>query len=279
MPEPLVVSAWPDAILTYAARRQLPVDELCARVGLSREALRDHARRVPARRVLQLLEACLALSADEQFGCGLRTQIGTAALHGLNILLDSAATLGDSLQCLVDCMPQMLGHIQPVLTREGDFVSLTLEASLPPHVFGLDCGALALVRNSARRVGRQPGELFAEARLVSGQQCVETLEGWGIPCRRADALGLLLPVEALAWPQLGANTVIHQAMRASCRLSEANALDERLDLARHWLRNSDQPIDSIAARSGYSQASNFIRAFRKQYGVTPKQFRLGSAAT
>jgi AraC-like DNA-binding protein len=46
-------------------------------------------------------------------------------------------------------------------------------------------------------------------------------------------------------------------------------------MARHWLTAGDQPIERIAERLGYRQPSNFIRAFRKQFGITPKQFRLG----
>jgi AraC-like DNA-binding protein len=49
---------------------------------------------------------------------------------------------------------------------------------------------------------------------------------------------------------------------------------DSLELARHWLTAGDQPIERIAERLGYRQPSNFIRAFRKQFGITPKQFRL-----
>jgi AraC-like DNA-binding protein len=54
-----------------------------------------------------------------------------------------------------------------------------------------------------------------------------------------------------------------------------HARSDSLEMARHWLTAGDQPIERIAERLGYRQPSNFIRAFRKQFGITPKQFRLG----
>jgi AraC-like DNA-binding protein len=49
----------------------------------------------------------------------------------------------------------------------------------------------------------------------------------------------------------------------------------RLRLARAWLAESDLPVHEIAARLGYSEASNFTRAFRRETGLSPAAYRRG----
>ncbi|MBM7061816.1 helix-turn-helix domain-containing protein [Pseudomonas sp. UL073] len=275
--EPLVTTAWPSTILSHAARQALPIDDLCARVGLSPQTLRDPSQQVPARLALQLFDECLVSGADAQFGCEMRVQLSTTCLQGLNVLLDSAATVGASLHCLVEFLPRWIGHAQPTLHAEGVFYRFTVHSSLTPHPFGLDSGALALVHNMARRAGRRPAELFAAAQITAEQSCGAQLESLGIPCSRGEHLAVLLPREVLSWPHPGANELLHQELRRTWQPPQATSHDtpaaERLHQARHWLRNTDQPLESIAQRAGYSSSSNFIRAFRSHYGMTPRQFR------
>ncbi|HJV00492.1 MAG TPA: AraC family transcriptional regulator ligand-binding domain-containing protein [Burkholderiaceae bacterium] len=47
----------------------------------------------------------------------------------------------------------------------------------------------------------------------------------------------------------------------------------RMDATRLLLGQSALSIDEIAAHAGYSDTSNFIRAFRRHHGQTPRQFR------
>jgi len=47
----------------------------------------------------------------------------------------------------------------------------------------------------------------------------------------------------------------------------------RTRLARDWLRVSDLPIGEIAAMLGYTDASNFARAFRRETGTSPQTYR------
>ncbi len=53
----------------------------------------------------------------------------------------------------------------------------------------------------------------------------------------------------------------------------------RIRRAATWLQDSDKPIVEIAFDPGYSDASNFTRAFRRQTGVPPETFRAQSRAT
>lgn len=54
----------------------------------------------------------------------------------------------------------------------------------------------------------------------------------------------------------------------------------RLQMAKRWLTETDMTVKEIADRLKYYNSNNFIRAFRKQEGMTPGQYRAkyGSAA-
>jgi AraC-like DNA-binding protein len=57
-------------------------------------------------------------------------------------------------------------------------------------------------------------------------------------------------------------------------LSYSRILDEvRLRQAADWLGNTDKQVEEIAFDLGYTDASNFARAFRRQSGVSPQSFR------
>lgn len=47
----------------------------------------------------------------------------------------------------------------------------------------------------------------------------------------------------------------------------------RLDAAQRYLRQTNLAVDQIAERVGYADTSNFIRAFRRWCGRTPRQYR------
>jgi len=49
----------------------------------------------------------------------------------------------------------------------------------------------------------------------------------------------------------------------------------RLSYARELLRQVDMPIGVVAFRSGFSDVNNFMKSFKKRYGITPKTARLG----
>ena len=49
----------------------------------------------------------------------------------------------------------------------------------------------------------------------------------------------------------------------------------RMENARHMLENPDLSIGEISGRVGYVNTSHFARAFRREYGVNPRDFRIG----
>lgn len=50
-------------------------------------------------------------------------------------------------------------------------------------------------------------------------------------------------------------------------------LGERLKKAEHLLLHTNQTITTIASECGMGSTSQFTKAFRKQYGMTPARYR------
>lgn len=65
-----------------------------------------------------------------------------------------------------------------------------------------------------------------------------------------------------------------QRLLAEQGLSYSQMLTEvRQRLAVDWLENSDKPVGEIAFDLGYTDSSNFTRAFRREVGIAPQAFR------
>lgn len=48
----------------------------------------------------------------------------------------------------------------------------------------------------------------------------------------------------------------------------------RMDKAKQLLESSNDAVSKIAAQVGYSDYNYFIRVFKKEIGMTPKQYAL-----
>lgn len=270
--------AFTRTILSHASQSGLCAEDLLHDAGIDAHWLTDQRQQVPAPLVERLWRECERAGAGRYFGCALVNGMATNCLQGLNILLDSAATLGASLECFKRYLPRVTNYVQVELQVRGTEAQLHLRpAQAAPHFFGLDAATLSLVRNISRRVGQSPAALFSRVSLTAEQAAGESLQHWEVRVERGAHPYLCLPRSALSLPLLGANSFLHQQL---LRQWQVGALVDRhadgLQLAQHWLKAGDQPLERIAERLGYRQPSNFIRAFRKQYGITPKQFRLAS---
>ncbi|THF84167.1 helix-turn-helix domain-containing protein [Cohnella fermenti] len=61
-------------------------------------------------------------------------------------------------------------------------------------------------------------------------------------------------------------------------MSAADYLNEvRLDHAKRMLEETDDSVNKIMERCGFSNQSNFFRQFKRRFGTTPKELRLTSA--
>jgi AraC-like DNA-binding protein len=100
---------------------------------------------------------------------------------------------------------------------------------------------------------------------VSAEQLIETLLVDGYPDIQTAAEAAGMRPRTLQ-RRLADSGVSYSELVAGCRLR----------LAKAWLVASDMPVAEIAATLGYSEASNFARAFRRQTGLSPAAFRRGA---
>lgn len=263
-------------VLLHASHQGLCAAELCRRAGITEAHLADHHALIPAEQMERLWSECERASGNPEFGCELLNSMATHCLQGLNILLDSAPDLGTSLYAFCQNLPTVTNCVQARLEDEGEVTRLSLELVRDDlHHFGLDAALLTLIRNIARRVGLPAAQACKEAGIAAQQCCTPTLDEWRVPWSVVSSPFLLLPTALLATPLAGANEFLYQSLQRQWGHARKDTEGDGLILARIWLRSSDQPIQLIAERVGYRQCGNFIRAFRKRFGVTPKQFRLG----
>ncbi len=276
---PTYAVALAQTILDHAVACGLDPDALLRDAGLNQGLSTIPGARIGARELLRLCRACDRLGGGPKFGCELSYRLATNGVQGLNILMDSAPTLGASLDCLAEFLPLLASHGRCERTAQGGSIRFSLlSRGAGSHHYCLDAALLALLRNLAQRVGMAPSELFEEVLLTPRQACDEQLDRWAVAWRRASAPGFRIRQEALALRQLKADELFHRTLRRRWEGlrdgTSAQEPDDGLQQARLWLRSSDQSIELIAGRAGYSQPGNFIRAFRKRFGVTPKQYRL-----
>jgi AraC-like DNA-binding protein len=110
--------------------------------------------------------------------------------------------------------------------------------------------------------------------------------------RKRRCLGRLMPSLTLVRERLGREVSLAEAA-AACGLGRSQfsaefrrtlgvsfgqfRLRARLAVAAHQFLTSDQTVQAVAARTGFTDASHLSRAFRKQYVCTPAGYRDGSA--
>jgi AraC family transcriptional regulator of arabinose operon len=81
-----------------------------------------------------------------------------------------------------------------------------------------------------------------------------------------------------AWVGLSPSRLSH-LFRAQTHTSVRDYLhQQRLHAAAHALRHSHERISTIAFQAGFNDASNFTHAFKKRYGMSPREYRRGGAA-
>lgn len=69
---------------------------------------------------------------------------------------------------------------------------------------------------------------------------------------------------------------LHRIFEEGGLMVERWVWQERLTRCRqHLLQSPDTPVSAIAFRWGFSDAAHFSRAFRRQFGLSPRQFRRG----
>jgi len=126
-----------------------------------------------------------------------------------------------------------------------------------------DANLLFLVQDVIRRLGEQG-------------RGPDLLEDAGTQIRLALSEGepvLELIAERLELTNAGLQRRLREAGLSFSQLVE----NTRRELAVHYLRQRQRPISELAPLLGYSETSAFSRAFRRWFGVSPRQWRSDEA--
>lgn len=271
-------TAMAQAVLNQAASMGLDVTEIGRRAGLSGTIRQTRKDQVAGWQFGRLWAACAELGAGADFGCQLGNCLSTASLKGLNILLDTAPCLRESLMCLPQGCLRVTNSLKMTVEDDGRTMVLSIHSGSRryPHHYLLDAVTLALIDNYSSRLQVSKPELICGISLLDEQYCYDVLKAEGVNVRRGTVLSIAFDKAWAKTPLLGANEFLFQSLR---RQWVGNAEDDvppvpaHLELARYQLLSTDQPLEHIARQAGYRQANNFIRAFRRQFGVTPNRLR------
>lgn len=74
--------------------------------------------------------------------------------------------------------------------------------------------------------------------------------------------------------KMGLSTLRRRFAQATGESLHAYVLNAKLNAARHWLRETDTPIKTIAAKLGYRDVYFFSRQFREKTGIPPRLYRI-----
>ena len=165
----------------------------------------------------------------------------------VRLLAGDEALLGDR---------QLLGDASVIPGQRHS--SFTISGSLMELPIPIRTNGAAL----ANEVAPVPGNPMPADFLTSMEHLIVSLVGDGY-------LGIQSAAEAAGTSVRSLQRQLAQAGLTYTELVTAS----RIRLAREWLTVSDAPIAEIAAMLGYTDASNFARAFRRETGISPKIYR------
>jgi AraC-like DNA-binding protein len=134
--------------------------------------------------------------------------------------------------------------------------------SLPPPLADESLHRLSLAR-CRELYAREPGQNPVKSAVLQA-----VLASGGRPPSLA----------ALAAAQHVSTRTLIRRLKHSGTSYQALVDEVRSRLAGEWLRDTDLPLAEIAHRLGFTDASNFSRAFRKWYGCAPGVYRAGRGA-
>jgi AraC-like DNA-binding protein len=142
--------------------------------------------------------------------------------------------------------------------------------------FGMPTFAIAFPEDIARRPSHTADADLFNRVSMAGEEELRRIAG-----STAARVRQLINAEAPAWPSLDQ---VAERMAVSKRTLARRLSDERIsfqdlldeaknELASWYLRQTNVPISEIVERTGFSEMSNFSRAFKRLQGISPRDYR------
>jgi transcriptional regulator GlxA family with amidase domain len=180
---------------------------------------------------------------------------------------------------LQEQFPSTIVDPEPIFIREGKLstsagvtAGLDLALSMVEEDLGMDV-ALRVARALVLFLRRSEGEnQFSTSLALQGSSRLPLRE---IPIYILENLNRDLSVEKLAARISMSPRNFSRVFVQEFRRTPASFVEElRLDTARRLLAESDRSMDEIAADCGFGGADQMGRAFKRRFGVPPKEFRM-----
>ena len=227
-----------------------------------------------------------------------RFTAGHLVLVGSNLPHDWISDLGDGEhitdrdvvfqfhpQWISDCQQLLpeLRAVEPLLARAArgiEFTGPTAEAAAPELLAIGDSGGIDRLHHILALLDILSAAQAGEARLLASPWIPPQDKG-GTEDLIDDALNYLFTNSAreIRLADVAARVAMSESsfsryFRRSAGQSFSDTVRKlRLAHACQLLENSDEPISTICHRTGYQNLSNFNRQFRREYGITPGQYR------
>lgn len=258
------------ALLTdgVAAGVRGPIDTLLVPGGAGvREAVRDRALLAFLRRAAGRSRRVAGVCS----GAFLLAQAG---------LLDGrrATTHWADAERLARAFPAVRVDPDPIYVRDGNVYTsagVTAGMDLALALVEEDCGreaALAVARRLVLFLKRPGGQSQFSTQLrvqLSDRPPLRELQGFIADHPTAD-----LSVEALARRVAMSPRHFARVFARELGVTPARYVERaRVEVARRWLEDSQQPVESVAPESGFGSAETLRRAFLRNLAVTPIEYR------
>ena len=196
---------------------------------------------------------------------------------------------------LAECFAMLIQSlVEAVLGRPADEANISFEHPAPAHAQLYGEFLHAPVRFACQQTSyRLPAALANAANTVGDNEayrltqalCNKLLEqrprSTGSMADRVRTLLLLRPIESSTETEVASYLFVSRRTLARRLGREGTGYRQIRDqflheLARRYLLESNQTVDTVAASLGYSDAAAFRKAFRRWSGMTPREFRLAS---
>ncbi|MBQ0753991.1 MAG: helix-turn-helix domain-containing protein [Gammaproteobacteria bacterium] len=167
-------------------------------------------------------------------------------------------------------------HPKDVVTEDGNMicgagatswahVALRLvDRYMPTHIAGA-CARIMLLDRGTSQAPYLKAEHLTSGRDAAIERVIEYM--------RAN-VGNELPLAQLSDMAAMSDRTFVRRFRSVAGMPPGQYLQKmRLDIAKHLLEETDQPLERIVLEVGYSDVSSFRRLFKKEVSVSPSAFR------
>ena len=156
--------------------------------------------------------------------------------------------------------------------RYREIFSCPIEFGARSNRFELDLEVLQQPLLPANEVSAEMGRKMCEACLQDYQQADESLRQ-----KVADLLlaspGRMPDMERVAGELHMSSRTLRRGLQAEGTSFHAVFDEVRHDLSRHYLKHSRLNLDDIAQLVGFTESTNFRRAFKRWQGIPPAKYR------